>query len=261
MTAPRARQIVSLLRTRHSGDVFIDECKDGPTWGGGHLRLDAWSMRRSWTSPEFTAYEIKAARSDFLSDQKWVQYLDLCNAFYFVCPWGMISPAEVGTEAGLIWVASTGTRLFTKKKAPHRPCEPPVPLLLYAMMRARDFDLPHKDPDRGRDFEFWREWLAGEAEMKEIGHLVSRRLQQRIREDLASAQSENRRLAREIEGYAEVRAVLEAAKISPGEWKAGERLIAAAEAGVPDRIVRHCELLRDEINRFVRNTSKTGEAL
>lgn len=42
-----ASDVVSLIAARHTNDVFVPECKDGPTWGGGAMRLDAWAMRKS----------------------------------------------------------------------------------------------------------------------------------------------------------------------------------------------------------------------
>ena len=78
-----ARQIVDLLDVRHGRDVFVPECKGGPTWGGGHRRLDAWAMRRSYTKPCVWGYEIKISRSDFFADEKWPGYLPFCNQFYF----------------------------------------------------------------------------------------------------------------------------------------------------------------------------------
>ena len=65
-----ARDIVDLLSTKHSKDLFIPECKDGPTWGASHLRLDAWALTRSWASPCSYGYEIKVSRSDWMQDDK-----------------------------------------------------------------------------------------------------------------------------------------------------------------------------------------------
>ncbi|GAG12604.1 unnamed protein product, partial [marine sediment metagenome] len=42
MSKVNAREIVELLAAKHWKDIFIPECKDGPSWGGRPLRLDAW---------------------------------------------------------------------------------------------------------------------------------------------------------------------------------------------------------------------------
>lgn len=46
-----AGTIVALLRTKHAEDVFVDECKDGPTHYGHHLRMDAWAMKKKLGEP------------------------------------------------------------------------------------------------------------------------------------------------------------------------------------------------------------------
>ena len=85
-----ANKIQSLLAVKHSKDIFVPECKDGPTHTADHLRMDAWVMKRSWVRPLSIGYEIKISRQDFLNDQKWHSYLNYCNEFYFVCPAGLI---------------------------------------------------------------------------------------------------------------------------------------------------------------------------
>ena len=113
--------ILDLLRYKHREDVFVSECKDGPTWSGkGHHRMDAWTMKRKWTHPLTIAYEIKKSRSDFLRDNKWSAYLPCCNQLFFVCPNGLIQPQEVDERCGLMWVSETGRTLLTKRIAPNR---------------------------------------------------------------------------------------------------------------------------------------------
>jgi hypothetical protein len=54
ITAP---QILELLRVKHEGDVFVPECKTGPSQGHDHSRFDAWVMRKSWANAETIGYE------------------------------------------------------------------------------------------------------------------------------------------------------------------------------------------------------------
>jgi hypothetical protein len=86
--------IIKLLKTKHSEDIFVPECKDGPS-GSSFAMIDAWAMPRSWSHPAVTAYEIKISRSDFVRDNKWQKYLACCNLFYFVAPTGIIDPNEL----------------------------------------------------------------------------------------------------------------------------------------------------------------------
>jgi hypothetical protein len=90
-----AQTIVDLLAEKHSSDVFIRECKDGPSVNNSHCRLDAWAMKRSWSSPCTYGYEVKVSRQDFLKDDKWRNYLPYCNEFYFAATKGLIQLEEL----------------------------------------------------------------------------------------------------------------------------------------------------------------------
>jgi len=59
--------LLRLIADRHAEDVFVPQCKDGPTQGyGPKLRvLDAWAMRKSWSQWSTVGYEIKVSRDDF----------------------------------------------------------------------------------------------------------------------------------------------------------------------------------------------------
>ena len=58
-----ANMIEGLLRNRHESDVFVPECKIGSTWMERNcLRLDAWTMKKSWANPACIGYEIKVVK-------------------------------------------------------------------------------------------------------------------------------------------------------------------------------------------------------
>ncbi len=111
------QSIIDILAKKHIGDIFVPHCKTGP-WNGFAI-LDAWVMPFSWVKP-IIGYEVKISRSDFLRDRKWTRYLEYCNVFYFVTPWGLIDSREVPEEAGLIWTTKTGEGIRYQKKAPSR---------------------------------------------------------------------------------------------------------------------------------------------
>jgi len=117
-----ANTVLKLLASKHAADVFVPECKTGPTWFNNNLRkLDAWVLRRSWTNFGSIGYEIKVSRSDFLADTKWPEYMDFCHEFYFVCPWGLIVPDDIADErVGLQYVSKNAKRIITKRKASFR---------------------------------------------------------------------------------------------------------------------------------------------
>jgi hypothetical protein len=195
MTKPvkiKASDILTLLKERHSEDVCVPECKDGPTQTTNHRRLDLWVFKRSWSPVTMYGYEIKVSRSDFLKDDKWPSYLDLCNHFYFVCPYGLIEPDEVPEGAGLMWVAKTGSRIYTKKKAARREIEPPVSLLLYVLMARIVVKRPGIQPVDKESY--WRKWVAQKAEKKRLGYDVKKA----IREYVETVELENKRLKRAV---------------------------------------------------------------
>lgn len=218
----KAAQILDLLAQKHSGDVFVPECKDGPTHYASHRRLDAWAMNRSWANACVTGYEIKVNRSDFLNDLKWLDYLPLCNCLYFVCPSKLIQPAELPPEAGLMWVATTGTRLFTKKKAPHRQVEIPDGVWRYILMcRAR---ITREHRNEGDTIEYWKRWLERKREEQGIGHRVSRRLC----ENHARLEAETIKLRALVNSYETMRARLTELGFDPDvpvhQWSFRDRM-------------------------------------
>lgn len=201
-----AEGLIKLLRTRHSEDVFLAECKDGPSAGMSHYRLDGWAMQKSWSRPTTFGYECKVTRADFLRDDKWQHYLTLCSDFYFVCPWGMIQPAEVGDGAGLLWASKEGERLWEKKKAPRRQVEIPETLWRYIVMR---LDNPRWETTA----EKWARWMAQKEQDLLIGHNAGKRLRAVIAEQVNLKQTENHKLQRENEELAAVKALLAELKV------------------------------------------------
>jgi len=189
-----AGQIITLLENKHWQEVFISECKTGPS---PCLRLDGWAMNKSWANATATGYEVKVSRSDFMNDKKWMGYLKYCNEFYFVAPAGIISPDEVPEQAGLYLVSKTGTKLFKKKKSPYRDIEIPESIYMYIMMNrvqvARGY---YVKKNRSERIEQWEEWLNTKHKAEDIGYKVSDRIRKLIKEikrerDSAIDDSEN----------------------------------------------------------------------
>ena len=173
--------IINLLAGKHSKDVFVAECKDGPTWGASVLKIDAWALRRSWANPLSWAYEVKVSRNDFLRDDKWQGYLELCNEFYFVCPPGLIMPNELPAEVGLLWVSKNAKMLVTKKKAARRIQQLPESLYMYLLIcRTKVVSRHQSHSDRDAIAREWRKWLAADAQMSDMGHRVSRRIAEKV---------------------------------------------------------------------------------
>jgi hypothetical protein len=216
----KAKQILDLLAAKHTGDVFVPECKNGPTqFTHGTQKMDAWVMKPSWAHPCCICYEIKVNRSDFLRDDKWRGYLDYCNCFYFAAAPGVIDPAELPTEAGLVLASRNLARLYTKKKAPHREVEIPDAVFRYILMSRCEIVREYRPESGG--LEYWREWLKEKAEKQDIGHRAGRRLRELYAERVEHVSHDNRRLKAENERFAELRQVCEALKLSPSNlWDA-----------------------------------------
>lgn len=215
--------VVALLASRHHKDVFIPECKDGPTHYSSHSRLDAWAMRKSWARPCYWGYEVKVSRSDFVNDNKWLAYLPLCNQLYFVCPAKLIKVEECPADCGLMWVASTGSRVYIKKKAPHRQIEPPVDLLHYALMRAKSFapywQNGHGSGSRSERSEFWRSWLSDKRDLRALGRQVGARIAHELKREVTAVQREQSKLKAQQEKLQRVQDWADAEGIDLTRWQ------------------------------------------
>jgi len=118
-----ARDIRHLLMKRAESQrhIFFDEVTDyGRSVLGHQSRIDAIAIKPAYSKIQIWGYEIKVSRQDFVQDEKWHQYLEMCNNLYFVCPHGVIKKDEVPADAGLIYVHKNGTGMRTVKKAPYR---------------------------------------------------------------------------------------------------------------------------------------------
>ena len=199
-----ARDIVELLRVKHAEDLFVPECKNGPTWTGHHRRLDVWVMKKSWSSFNTIGYEIKVSRSDFLGDQKMTEYIPLCNDFFVVCPPGVIKyESELPPEAGWLQVTGTGNRLITKKRAQHRQIEDPIMLYRYILMCRTHItgESAGREEDQAA---YWARWLEKKEVNASLGYRVSKALAKEIHKYAETVQEENERLKARIEVLQEV---------------------------------------------------------
>ncbi len=185
-----AGQLLKALQEKHTADVFVAECKNGPTQTAHHLRMDAWVMNKSWLHPRSIGYEIKVSRQDFLNDKKWPAYLPYCNEFYFVSPPGIIDPKELPAEAGLMVAFAEGSKVMTKKRAAWRDVQIPENLYRYILMCRTAVRIED-------NCEYWRDWLAQKAESRDLGYQVSRT----IRDHVHKIQEENRKLKAQMESY------------------------------------------------------------
>lgn len=199
----KAKDIIDLLADKHASDLFVAECKTGATYTGTGMRMDAWAMKKTYSPPTTIGYEVKVSRGDFVNDNKWPEYLKGCHQFYFVSPRNVIDPEEVPEQCGLLYVAKTGTRLFTKKKAPWRDIGWPVDVMAYVLMtRAKIVQSYFNGMVQDVDQEgYWRRWLGNKESRKTLGHTV----RGRIADTARKIGHENEELRRQMEAYDEIR--------------------------------------------------------
>lgn len=208
----KSSDILALLRTKHAADVFVSECKNGPTQGAKHFRMDAWTMTKSWANACATGYEIKVSRSDFLGDKKWHEYLPLCNKFYFVAPKNTIKIEELHQGCGLIEVSANEKMLRTLVKAPFRDVEIPQAVYQYILMcRARIMREHEVEETQESRVEFWRNWLDNKRSIHALGHRVS----SEIARQAIEIEHENDALRQRIGDYDQHREMLKTAGLDP----------------------------------------------
>lgn len=179
-TPPASGAIVDLLAARHTRDLFFAEVKDGPSIFGGHLRLDALAIAKSWSPVRLMAYEVKVSRADWLGDRKWEAYLALAHHLTIVSPPGVLKPEEVPGDVGILEVSSTGASLRWVRKAAYRSIQVPSDLLLYLLMSRVVPGDPHMPRERTRE-ERMAQWRERLAEGKSIDYAVKEKIRQRIR--------------------------------------------------------------------------------
>jgi len=251
-----AEAIVRLLAARHADGVFVPECKDGPTQRHGHRRMDAWAMSKSWSNPLVVAYEVKVSRSDFVQDDKWRGYLALCNQFYFVSPLGVILESELPDEVGLICVSSTGTKLYTKKKAAYRQVVIPEELYRYILMcRTIIVDSTYsRCPPSADQTRYWKDWLAKRDEDRELGRNVGKAMRKLVRDRIGKVETENERLTELMKEFSEIHDLCTAMGFEPGmyriAWEVRNKLREASDP-VGESLKRSLRRVRDEISALL----------
>lgn len=259
----RADIILSALQKKHTDkqhpDAFFTQVKNGPTHTAqrGELRiLDGLAVKKSWAQPCLTGYEVKVSRSDFLSDDKWTDYLPLCHELYFVCPSGLIKPEEVGEEVGLIYYNGKSGSLATIKKAIYRNIELPTDMLYYIIMsRIED--------DRHPFFSTQREMLEAWVEDKESRNRLAHRVRGKLWETIEKQQVELDELRRKVywneynvRDLQEIRSVLQAFGLNIYPRGLEKDLRAMTKSAIPsgmmrsiDRLLEAADVLKTLVNR------------
>lgn len=247
--------IKKALASFHEKDFFITECKTCSTYfpdPQGLLKFDGLAVRKSYTKPCITGYEIKVSRGDFLQDNKWHLYLQYCNEFYFVVPAGLITKEEIPENVGLIYYYPETDHLRTKRKALYRDIEEPVGVYKYIIFSRFDQDrLPFYE-DRA---EYARDYLNDKREKRKLGVSFG----SKMAADLRAAQeklSTVENCVDDVEFAQAVAKLLEKHNIG-WRWRGGEhdeqllkQLDAALGSSYPkelERVERNIKFAMDEL--------------
>lgn len=231
-----AADIKIALAKKHCRDFFLTEVKSGPTQLArpGDLKiLDCLAIRKSWTAPCFTGYEVKISRGDFLRDAKFYTYEELCNCLYIVCPKGMIDRTELPESIGLMYYDLEKNTLTTRKKAIFRKIEYSPELLLYIIFSRLESDRYPFFSDKRAYFEAY---LDGKMVNRVLAHSVKTKLV----EDNARLENELESLRNFERQYAVYKAIMDVLH-KHGIWlfrpsDAAAELDKALSKTVPDGI-------------------------
>jgi len=241
-----ADDLILLLKAKHAEDVVITECKFGPTGYTGSGRIDVWVMPKSWAHPAVQIYETKVSRADFLADHKWQVYLPYCNQFWWVTAPNVCTKAEIPAGCGWMEASLTGSRLFTRVKAPF--VDRPIPeevfrYILMSRVKIEDEQPHHTSRERIEAM------LSAKAGDLHFGRLAGKRIHQLVKERISKVEEENRELVERYKAYDEIREVLGRLGLDPrhaSTW-AVERKIADLKQVVPAGLERALDDARAQL--------------
>lgn len=256
MSVP-ASILVHALAKRHSGDVFVAECKDGATQTRSHRRLDAWAMLRTWSPVTTFGYEVKVTRGDFLSDEKIPTYLPLCHHLYVVTPKGLLDKSELPEYVGLMELVGKD-RIVIRHKAPYRAIEmgPLAMLMTYVLMCRTQVTRDRSDDPAVNRMEALRVWADRDDDKRQLSNLVNAKIRQKFADQENRMQEIDARVSR----YASIERRLFELGFDPArpvtEWRVESRLREMAGNIAPaiqalSSAVRDCERSRDLLNRMI----------
>lgn len=249
MSKVQAHEIKRALAKKHTEDVFLTEVKNGPTNTSNNLLImDALAIKKSWSKPCITGYEVKVDRRDFLRDTKWHGYLNYCHRFYFVCPSGTIQPDELGEGIGMIWFNQETGSLSTRKAAAFKPIELPTELLYYIVMN-RTVQQPH--PFFSSRREFLESWLEDKEERYKIGSRIGTKMAWTIKEmedKVDELEGKMSRLESTSEKYNRLLEILRQAGVNTSGWRWEDDLVERLRNGTAKDVRYIVDQMQRQIN-------------
>jgi len=253
--------ILRQLQKRHLEkklpDAFFTEVKNGPTWTSSNLlKLDAVAIKKSWSNPCITGYEVKVSRGDFVRDEKWHGYLRYCHQFYFVCPTGLIKPEELPPEVGLIYYNTEKDCLNSKRKALHRQIEISWEMLYYLAISRTDSD---RHPFFSDKREYLEAWVQNKNEGKALGLVVGGKMAEQIEElqkKIDKLKLDIKLQQPIINKFSVIESVLERHGIYLHRRDIEGKLEEAFASKMPTDFVSNIELINREVSALLRKVGK-----
>ncbi|MGE6260891.1 MmcB family DNA repair protein [Heyndrickxia sporothermodurans] len=252
-----AQDIKYALSQKHREDFFLTEVRNGSTWMSRELSImDGLAIKKSWAKPCLTGYEIKVSRSDFMNDEKWPVYKELCHRFYFACPTGLIQADELPDDVGLVWFNPDKKTLYTRKKAKFRNIEMSTDLFYYIIISRLENE---KHPFFSSQRELLEQYIIDKVSKQELG----RRVGSKLMNDLVELEKENRNLQRKLErleqnesDFKRIQEVMRKNGLNMYRWNAAEELDKALTTTVPPKFIETLEVIQNASNRLAEIVQK-----
>ncbi|CEG02209.1 MmcB family DNA repair protein [Bacillus sp. B-jedd] len=251
-----ASEVKHVLSQKHSQDFFLTEVKNGSTWMGKELAImDALAIKKSWTKPCLTGYEIKVSRADFMNDEKWPLYKDLCHRFYFACPKGLILPEELPDDVGLVWI-NEDKKPYTRKKAKFRDIQMSADMFYYIILsRLNNQEHPFFSSKR----EFFEQYLLDKEQRRTLGWKVGTKMAVELAEldrQVQDFQRQKERMDMNQERFESFLKVMKKHGLNAHRFNAEEELDKALSTTVPPNFIRDLETIQSasmRLNEMIKN--------
>jgi hypothetical protein len=213
MTHYELSQSLAAHLAGNTARVIWTDMQLGPA---GSVRPDVYTIDKSFVRFRAIAYECKVSVADFRADVtagKWTRYQGYAHGVYFAVQSGLIRPADVPREAGLIVLGESGWRTARKPMLIGSVSMPEaawLKLVIDGIERARMNSIKR----RHDEYQCWRS--AGHAVGKEIAALLSDRAnaQAMLEIDIANLEARRKYVAEEHARLKSSRELTESAKIN-----------------------------------------------
>ncbi len=246
-----AHEVKHALGIKHQSDFFLTEVKNGSTWSNDNLAImDALAIKKSWSKPCLTGYEVKVSRQDFLNDDKWPIYKEYCHRFYFACPKGLIEPNELPDDVGLIWFNPEKKTLYTRKKSKFRHIEMPTDMFYYIILSRMDND---RHPFFSSKRECLEKYVEDKTDKRELGRRVSSKLIQEMNDMHSRLEKLEREAKKNSEALEQNKKVIEIMRkhgMSPYRWNFEVELDKALNTSVPPNFLETLNTIRNASNQL-----------